>query len=193
MKNLNADGCTMEDSMEMAECFNAYFSTIVDKLRDGLHQIMFDFSKLSNFVKSHKDPNVIFSVPTITSVEVNKIILPISPDKAAGIDKTAARLLRLVAPPVAPSIAKLINHSFCTGTFPSCWKIAKVTPLYKNGAHVIRVTNVPSQCYLSCPKSLSVTCTIRYTLFSAIITCFFFFQGSLVFTKTIVLKLPLLR
>ena len=67
-------------------------------------------------------------------MEVNNIILAISPDKAAGIDKIAARLLRLAAPAVALSIAKLINLSFCTGTFPSRWKIAKVTPLYKNGA-----------------------------------------------------------
>ena len=33
----------MEDSMEMAECFNANFSTIADKLRGGLRQISFDF------------------------------------------------------------------------------------------------------------------------------------------------------
>ena len=78
--------------------------------------------------------DVLFSGPAITSVEVNKIILAISPDKATGIDKIAARLLRLAAPAVALSIAKLINLSFCTGTFPSRWKIAKVTPLYKNGA-----------------------------------------------------------
>jgi len=63
----------------------------------------------------------------------NKIILAISPDKAAGIDKITARLLRLPAAAVAPNIAKLINLSFSTGTLPSRWKTAKVTPLYKNG------------------------------------------------------------
>ena len=36
VKNLNVDGRDMEDSMEMAECFNAYFSTIAGNLRDGL-------------------------------------------------------------------------------------------------------------------------------------------------------------
>ena len=119
--------------MEIAECFKAYFSTIADKLRDGLRQMPFDFRKLSNFVKSRKDLDVVFSVPAITSAEVNKIILTISPNKVAGIDKAAARLLRLAAPAVAPSIAKLINLSFSTGTFPSRWNTAKVTPLHKNG------------------------------------------------------------
>ena len=40
--------------------------------------------------------------------------------------------MRLAAPADAPNIAKPINLSFSTGTFPSRWKIAKV--LYKNGA-----------------------------------------------------------
>jgi len=77
---------------------------------------------------------------TVSTKQKNKkkslvciIILAISPDKAAGIDKITARLLRLAAPAVAPSIAKLINLSFSTGTFPSRWKTAKVTPLFKNG------------------------------------------------------------
>ena len=43
------------------------------------------------------------------------------------------RLLRSSAAAVAPSIARLINLSFSSGKFPSRWKIAKVTPLFKNG------------------------------------------------------------
>ena len=75
VKSLNVDGHDIEDSMEMAECFNDFFSAITDKLRDGLCQIPFDFPKLSNFVKSRKDPDdVIFSVPAVTSVGVNKIL-----------------------------------------------------------------------------------------------------------------------
>ena len=38
---------------------------------------------------------------------------------------------------------------------------------------VIRVTIIQFQCYRFCLESLSAMCTIRYTLFSAIITCFF--------------------
>ena len=62
-----------------------------------------------------------------------KGLFAISPDKAAGIYKIVTHLLRLAALAVAPSFAKLINLSFCTGMFPSHWKITKVTPLYKNG------------------------------------------------------------
>ena len=42
-------------------------------------------------------------------------------------------MLKLAAPIIAPSIAKLINHSFNTASFPQRWKTAKVSPLFKGG------------------------------------------------------------
>ena len=42
-------------------------------------------------------------------------------------------MLKLAAPIIAPSIAKLINHSFNTASFPQRWKTAKVFPLFKGG------------------------------------------------------------
>ena len=57
----------------------------------------------------------------------------ISSHKASGIDKLSPRLLKLAAPIIAPSIAKLINYSFNTASFPQRWKTAKVSPLFKGG------------------------------------------------------------
>ena len=42
-------------------------------------------------------------------------------------------LLRLAAPANSPSIARTVNHSLSTGTFPQRWKTAKITPLFKKG------------------------------------------------------------
>ena len=42
-------------------------------------------------------------------------------------------MLKLAAPIIASSIAKLINYSFVTSVFPQRWKTAKVTPLFKGG------------------------------------------------------------
>ena len=53
--------------------------------------------------------------------------------KASGIDKLSPRMLRLAAPIIAPSIAKLINYSFNTASFPQRWKAAKFFPLFKGG------------------------------------------------------------
>ena len=52
----------------------------------------------------------------------------VSPNKSAGIDGINARLLRLTAPVITPSIARMINYSFsATGNFPQRWKTLKLT------------------------------------------------------------------
>ena len=60
-------------------------------------------------------------------------LMNLSSNKASGIDKLSARLLKSAAPIIAPSIAKLINYSFSKSVFPRRWKTAKVFPLFKGG------------------------------------------------------------
>ena len=134
ISQLQLDGKAVENATEIAEQFNSYFSSIAANLRSGLGNTPSDLSKLVNFVESRKDPDVVFSVPDITDAQVLQIIKGISPHKAAGIDKISARFLRIAAPILAPSIARLINMSFSTGKFPTRWKTANVTPLFKQGA-----------------------------------------------------------
>ncbi|KAL9970767.1 hypothetical protein ACROYT_G023189 [Oculina patagonica] len=121
----------VEDSKDISEQFNTYFSTIADKLRSTMAQAPFSLSKLLSFVESRKDLDVVFSAPQITSTQVARIIMKINPNKASGVDKISARVLRI--PAIAPSIAKLTNLSLSSGTFPQRWKLAKVTPLFKKG------------------------------------------------------------
>ena len=92
----------------MAEAFNIHFSTIADKLRNLLPDMLFDTSKLSNFVRSQKDESAIFSIPSITG-DVVSYLLKIDSNKSTGIDDISSRMLKLAAPFIAPSIAKLIN------------------------------------------------------------------------------------
>lgn len=61
------------------------------------------------------------------------LIKTINKHKAAGVDKISARLLKIAAPAIAPSISRLINYSISTGVFPQRWKTAEVTPLFKSG------------------------------------------------------------
>ena len=42
-------------------------------------------------------------------------------------------MLKLAAPIIAPSIAKAINYSINTASFPQRWKTAKVVALFKGG------------------------------------------------------------
>ena len=51
--------------------------------------------------------------------------------KATGNDGVSAKLLRIAAPAIADSLCKLINFNIEKQTFPTKWKVGKVTPIYK--------------------------------------------------------------
>ena len=59
--------------------------------------------------------------------------------------------MRTHAPIIAPSITKLINLSFSSNVFPSLWKTAKVTPIFKSGDP----TDVTNYCSISVLPILS--------------------------------------
>ena len=117
----------------MTEAFNVPFSTIADKLRKLLPDLPFDTSKLSNFVRSQKDESAAFSIPPIAEADVVGYLLKIDSNKPTGVDGISSRMLKLAASIIGPSITKLINLSFSLNVFPSCWKTAKVTPIFKSG------------------------------------------------------------
>ena len=54
-------------------------------------------------------------------------------NKAIGLDNISARLLRDAASVLASPLRDIINLSFEKGRFPSSWKCAKVTALFKQG------------------------------------------------------------
>ena len=51
--------------------------------------------------------------------------------KATGTDGIDARIFNAAAPAISTPLSRLINHCIDTSSFPSIWKLAKVTPLYK--------------------------------------------------------------
>ena len=61
-----------------------------------------------------------------------KILHSLKVNKAAGLDKIPARLVRDAEVELAPSLTYLINKLITDGTVPALWKVARVTPLYKS-------------------------------------------------------------
>ena len=57
---------------------------------------------------------------------------PLKVNKAAGLDRIPARLLKDAEAELAPSITYLVNKSISDGIVPDLWKVARVTPLYKS-------------------------------------------------------------
>ena len=67
---------------------------------------------MTYFVNSRKDHDVVFTLRDITVNQVLSILKRVSPNKSAGIDGINVRLLRLAAPVITLSIARIIDYAF---------------------------------------------------------------------------------
>ena len=99
----------LRNNEEMTEVFNVHFSTIADKLRKLLPNMLFDTSKLSNFARSQKDESAAFSLPPMTEADVVDYLSKIDSNKSISFNGISSWMLKLAALIIAPS--KLINLS----------------------------------------------------------------------------------
>ena len=67
----------------------------------------------------------------VTESEVLKILNKLDINKSSGLDKVPAKLLKMCAIIIASPLSKLFNKSLQLGKFPSPWKKACVTPIFK--------------------------------------------------------------
>ena len=103
---------------ELLEQFNTHFSKNADKLREKLPDLNIELSRLTKIVNSGKKQDVVFTLWDITVTQVISIKKRVTPNKSAGIEVINARLLRLAAPVITMSIARMMSYSFSFGTFP---------------------------------------------------------------------------
>ena len=73
--------------------------------------------------------------------QVERIINTVSTNKAPGIDKVPVRVIKDSLSAILPSITSIINATFQSSMFPSCWKIADVTPILRDADHKIPNNN----------------------------------------------------
>ena len=59
------------------------------------------------------------------------LIQKIPTNKASGLDKISARLVKEASPIVTRSLTFTINLSITTGIFPNAWKRASLTQIFK--------------------------------------------------------------
>ena len=68
-----------------------------------------------------------FHLDDVTVKFVRNALRSLKTNKADGLDKLSARLLKDASDVIAPILSGLINKSFTDGVFPGVWKSAKVT------------------------------------------------------------------
>lgn len=116
--------------IDIAEHLNQHFSNIGKYLAKAFRNTS---SALSKNVTSAYD----FKLNPVSEMFVHKELSKMKANKAIGLDKISARLLRDAAWVIAPSLTYIINSSLKLGKFRSHWKCAKVTALFKQGDRTI--------------------------------------------------------
>ena len=129
LTQLNVDDQVITGDTNIADCFNQYFSFI--------HRLY----KLSNNVQNINVDPMTFVTPTESSFHFSCISVQETFDalnqlnlkKSPGLDGISVRLLKDTSDVIAQPLANIFNLSLRTAIFPDEWKIAKVSPVFKEG------------------------------------------------------------
>ena len=158
----------IKDDVSIAEVFNKHFTGLAESLVDKT-ATQFNSKTLKSFVSKRNTSDVKHASPTITPNQAKNLIEAIPSGKATGMDGVSARILKIAAPTIAPSLAKLINICIARGTFPTAWKEAKLTPIHGQNSKCHKTTTGRSQSFLYSQRYLRGICTTHFLLFLKII------------------------
>ena len=101
------DGTSYSTPEVRSNVFNEHFISIADNIIDNTINTEPDLTSLVDFVNRKKAGNSAdFSIPLISEREVLENIKPLPSNVATGLDGISSPLLKLIAPAVAPSLAK---------------------------------------------------------------------------------------
>ena len=122
-----ANGLTTSDPKIIANTLNKYFSNIGTHMSSRLPAAPIPHQ---DFLKNRR-PNSFYLRPT-DPMEILNLLDKFSPN-ITGPDKIPAKFIKFGAPALSNILTVLVNNCFATGKFPQTLKIARVTPIYKDG------------------------------------------------------------
>ena len=86
----------------------------------------------------------------ITTTGVERLLARLDPNKASGPDNISCRILKELAVELAPALTAILNQSIDSGSLPTEWTKANVTPIY-NKANKNQTENY---------RPVSLTCVV---------------------------------
>ena len=111
----------VDSDFDKAETLANQFTSVFTKESDP----EWDLPEHPNFTN---DQQVIFSSEVIL-----KKLKDLNINKSPGPDSINSRILVELADSIAPSLLIIFQNSYNTGTVPSSWKEANITPIFKKG------------------------------------------------------------
>ena len=132
----------VEKEDEVAKLINDYFINKVQDLKKRINQGL----KVDPLQKIQKMESR-FSFQLVSVDHVHDIIKRMKASNSSGPDGISSKFLKIAGAEVAPALSVLINSSLKQGIFPKQFKLAYVTPIFKNKGSKEELTIDP------CPTS----------------------------------------
>lgn len=127
--HLQINGIRITKPIDVANCFNDFFSTIADRTLQNT-------TKPNPNLDEHELPPPIeqnLNFEQTTAKEILKIIDSLKSKTSAGIDQISSKLIKYCKEELLNPLTFIFNKSLTEGIFPNQLKIAKVYPKYKTG------------------------------------------------------------
>ena len=129
--SLEINGKLVTDFKDISNLFNKFFTNIGSKLAASISNVKID--PMDYVKKCFPSQRCVFKFKSVTEYEVLKLIKGLPNGKATGIDNYQVKLIKLSAPEISKSLTYLFNFSLSQGKFPSDWKLARISPIFKKG------------------------------------------------------------
>ena len=148
-RNRNQNLQYTKDTCVLAEEFNRFFTSVSARAASASKELAksqelrtFDIPPAPN-TPCMLPADESFCFQQVSCAYVEKVITHMPSNKAPGYDKVPLSVVKDCLPRILPTITKLINCSFESGTFPHAWKRAEVVPHLKDGDHEVADNNRP--------------------------------------------------
>ena len=124
-----------DDDKTVANRFNQFFTSIGEITNEKIKLLAnkYGYAPVQPTVSPEFPSAEQFTFTRVDCQGIKKTVSSLATNKAPGIDKLPARVIKDSAPVIIPSITSIINTSLTTSTFPADWKIAEVSPILKEG------------------------------------------------------------
>ena len=134
INELKLNNNIITDSTLIAESLNNYFINIGPQLASDISFYEEPDNDLNNENVSgaRLSQNTSFHFSQIEIHNVYSILDNLKANKSTGLDKIPAKILKLSAEIIAPSLTYIFNLSLASGIYINEWKRARVTPIYKS-------------------------------------------------------------
>ena len=133
INELHINNSVIVDNKQIADAFNEYFVQIGPKLAAEVCDPTSQFTNSSgtqDCSNSYLGPRFVFS--QINQINVATSLRRLKVSKATGMDNIPAKILKISADIIAPSLTAIFNLSLNSCTYIDEWKKARITPIFKS-------------------------------------------------------------